>query len=65
VTATRLRWACGCDGPMHELGRCAQVADEDDGCPLRNHRRDALCARTPLAVLPPAGPEPDERGGPT
>ena len=39
--------------------------DEDDGCEPRNHRRDELCARTPLAMLPPADPEPDERGGAT
>ncbi|GAA0720013.1 hypothetical protein Drose_06295 [Dactylosporangium roseum] len=25
---------------------------EDDGCEPSRHRRDALCARTPLAVLP-------------
>ncbi len=41
------------------------VVDEDDGCGPGNHRRDALCARTPLAMLPPADPEPDERGGAT
>jgi hypothetical protein len=27
------------------------VADEDDGCPAGNHRRDALCARTRIDTL--------------
>ncbi len=43
----------------------AVVVDEDDRCQPGNHRRDELCARTPLAMLPPADPEPDERGGAT
>lgn len=43
--------------------RHTTVVDEDDGCDPGNHRRDELCARTPLAMLTPADLEPDERGG--
>ncbi|MGI5247794.1 hypothetical protein [Dactylosporangium sp. CA-139066] len=42
-----------------------QVVDEDDGCQPGNHRRDALCARTPLAILPQDDEPDDERGGAT
>jgi hypothetical protein len=38
---------------------------DDDCCEAGNHRRDELCARTRLETLPPAEPEPDERGGAT
>jgi hypothetical protein len=69
VTATVLRWACGCAGPTHDLGgHCigaAPVVDEDDGCPVRNHRRDALCARTRLDALPALDQADGERGGAT
>lgn len=41
------------------------VVDDDDGCQPGNHARDELCARTPLAMLPPADEHADERGGST
>lgn len=42
----------------------ADYRDEDDGCDVGNHRRDALCARTRLETLPPLE-DPDDRGGAT
>lgn len=40
-------------------GRHVTVVDEDDGCPVGNHQRDELCARTRL----PQPQEPDDKRG--
>lgn len=36
-----------------------------DGCPREAHTYDGLCVLTRVETLPPADPEPDERGGAT
>lgn len=37
-----------------EDDRHITVIDEDDGCPVGSHQRDALCARTRVETLPAA-----------